>query len=712
MSLPEISNEQQQIIEYLNDYNIIVDAVAGSGKTTTCLFIAKKYITNKILLLTYSSKLKLDSREKVKKHKLNNIEVESFHSFCCKYYINYCFNDNKIKNILNVNMKNIKLINYDIIIIDEVQDMTNLYYELICKINKDNEKIAKYCIIGDKYQNIYGYKGSDERFIINADKYFNFNNLKWKKCNLSYSFRITTEIANFINNCLIENRIISKKSNNNKVRYLISDTFNCKEIVDEIKYYKNLNYKDNDIFILAPSLSQTSNSPLRILSNELIKIGMCICMHSSEETTLTEDIIKNKIVITTFHQSKGLERKIVIICNFDGSYFEYYNKKCKNIYKCPNELYVAITRASEYVTLSHHNKNKYLPFLKNIDKYVHYISKNKIQKEHIKKVNDINIKISVSELLRKIPENILEKYENILKKNCINKINNNINIPSKIKEKNNTYESVSEITGIALPLYYEYIKKNECNIYKHLKNLDKNFNKCKIVDEIKNYIKNIKNKKLKIYDIIKISIAWFCYKENSLIPLNQITQFNWINDGQIKICNERLDKLKISKSAHFEYSCSMKFKSKNIYYNDNNKKYFNEITINGFIDCFDEINNNIYEFKCVNVIKLEHFLQLSIYKYIMDYESIYNWYLTLNEEICNPFDKNIILDNCNNISTLPINYNYYLFNILTNELYILKNEGIKDIIQQILDEKYDKQTIEISDNDFNNNIIKIKSKYI
>ncbi len=40
-----------------------------------------------------------------------------------------------------------------------------------------------------------------------------------------------------------------------------------------------------------------------------------------------KDINEDKIIFTTFHKSKGRERKLVIVFNFDESYFYYYNKE-------------------------------------------------------------------------------------------------------------------------------------------------------------------------------------------------------------------------------------------------------------------------------------------------------------------------------------------------------------------------------------------------
>jgi superfamily I DNA/RNA helicase len=87
MKLPEISTEQNRIIqELLLNNNVVIDSVAGSGKTTCNLHIASYFKNLKILLMTYNSKLKIETREKIQKLKLENIEVHSYHSFCVKYY--------------------------------------------------------------------------------------------------------------------------------------------------------------------------------------------------------------------------------------------------------------------------------------------------------------------------------------------------------------------------------------------------------------------------------------------------------------------------------------------------------------------------------------------------------------------------------------------------------------------------------------------------
>ena len=80
--LPTISNEQNEIIQGLkNNNNVVVNSVAGSGKTTSNLHIALYFTQCNILLLTYNAKLKKETRERVKQLGLTNLETHSYHSF-------------------------------------------------------------------------------------------------------------------------------------------------------------------------------------------------------------------------------------------------------------------------------------------------------------------------------------------------------------------------------------------------------------------------------------------------------------------------------------------------------------------------------------------------------------------------------------------------------------------------------------------------------
>ena len=631
--LPNISLEQQNIINLLKEEkNVLVESVAGSGKTTTNLYIAKSFPESNILLLTYNAKLKIETRDRITSFDINNIETHSYHSFCVKYYNNKAYTDTEILNIIANNSKLKKIINYDIIILDELQDISPLYYKLICKIFKDNKIKAKICILGDRYQTIYDFKGADSRYIIHASTLFNYNSNLWVSSKLSQSYRITFEMSEFINKCLLkEDRIISHKISHNKPQYIICDVFN--ETTDnivfiQVKKFLSLGYKPTDIFILAPSV-KSDTTPVRKLENLIKKylIDIPVYVPSTDDEKIDSDVLKNKLVFSSFHQSKGLERKVVIVYNFDDSYFKFFNKD-KDPLVCPNEYYVATTRSSERLTLIHHYRNNYFQFV-NISKLKTYcnLQSNKtidVQKEKIKDEHST----SVTQLIKHLPDEVLNQCVSYLKIIEINKKESLINIPVKINN-NSGYENVSDISGTLIPAYYQYKTTGKMTIYDDSMydyktrgnkkvEIDVDFidDDDDIIKPTKTYnLNNIDIKKEKIDELLYISNYYCSLRSGFLFKLYQIDEYNWITKDNLDLAYERLSKF-ISKNAKYEYGIEC----------DPDKTNRPELLnrrLEGFIDCIDD--NKIYEFKCVHKLENEHCLQLAIYMYLYETSKIYKY---------------------------------------------------------------------------------------
>ena len=732
MILPVISHEQNNIITLLKDNkNIVVDSVAGSGKTTTNLYIAKAFPELKLLLLTYNAKLKIETREKINDLGITNLETHSYHSFCVKYYNNKCFTDYEIKNLINLNTKLLKKIKYDIIILDEAQDITNIYYELICKIYKDNtSKKTQICLLGDVYQSIYDFNNADPRFIVYSDELFDFNKLSWNKCKLSQSYRVTKETADFINICLFYNsdRIRSEKISNNKPTYIVCNTF-CDDVYAlpfvEIKKYLDLGYKPDEIFILAPSV-KSNNSPVRILEN-LIKLNIPdipIYVPCSDEEKLDEDILKNKLVFSSFHQAKGLERKVVIIFGFDESYFKYYKKDINPAF-CPNEFYVAVTRASEHLVLLHDNKHDYFEFL-NINKIKEYC--NYICNTRIIKYNKDKIKkhpTPVTDLIKHLPIDIINTCLAYFNIEYINKEPDKINIPIKIGNDENGYESVSEITGTVIPAYFEYEKFNTMTIF----NVVMEEEKSKFPKNENYNLDNIKLENIKEDELLYISNLYCSLRSGFLFKTYQIKNYDWLSTDNLTLCLERLNKLNISNNAKFEVGYTIESTEAEPIPELTNRRLI------GYIDCVD--GNNIYEFKCVQKLENEHILQLGIYMYLNEIiirKELNNKLGEIVKEYKNNIHKNNIkisklkmIKKINdlNLENESLNYkineitkelkypnniitnNYWLYNILSDEMIKISCNffELTEMIRYLIYEKYKSNKI-ISDDDF---ILKFKN---
>jgi hypothetical protein len=763
-SLPNISSEQQNVINRLEEHNVIVDSVAGSGKTTTIIYIAKENPKKNILLLTYNSKLKIETRNRVKNLNLKNIEVHSYHSYCVKYYDNYSYSDSKIRELINTESVYIRLPkDFDIIILDEAQDITPLYFELICKIIKDLNCSTKICIFGDRNQSIYGFNKADERYIIYGDKLFNFNELTWKKENLKESFRITNQMSEFINNCMLDyDRIISNKISDSKVKYFICDCMN-NDVDAEIYYplkilqdYLKDGYLADEIFILAPSI-KSEKTPVRIFENQIKKtLDIPVFVPVSDDEKLDEDIIKNKLVFSSFHQAKGLERKIVIIFNFDNSYFKFYAKD-KDINICPNELYVATTRALEHLILLHHYENDYLEFIneKRLEKYCDYKIITPIENKKYKNFNK-NVKTPITDLLNNLSQEVIDEcYNNLTITNIIPK-QEKLPIPTKTQQKNG-FENVSEITGVAIPALFEYKLKGDMTILDMLKDNIKDdcaddlpiVKNClfsstnsKPKNEIKEKEINLKNIKLNSItpeELLYVANKWCSYMTGFIFKTYQITTYNWLKPENLEKCMQRLQNLNISETAEFEKR----------YFIEDEKELKNRQLI-GYCDCIDK--ENVYEFKCVDELKKEHYLQLILYKYLIEINNanylkkgILSFFSEDNNNLKPGMKilykyKNEIregkIDKIYSENNINVRYSYrlnkikkddilfknkkkdigkkryLLFNILTNELNEVdcELEKLKEIVHFIIVSKYF-NVYKISDHEFILNNIKLYNKY-
>jgi superfamily I DNA/RNA helicase len=168
----EPSDEQLFVINQLKTQkNVIVDAIAGSGKSTTILSVAKAFISINILQMTYNSMLRLEIKEKTKVLQIENIEVHTFHSLAKKYYMLSAHTDTAIRYILFNNTKpRIDIPLFQLIVLDETQDMSFLYFQFMLKFSKDMGGSFQLLILGDYKQGLYEFKGADTRFLTMSEQ--------------------------------------------------------------------------------------------------------------------------------------------------------------------------------------------------------------------------------------------------------------------------------------------------------------------------------------------------------------------------------------------------------------------------------------------------------------------------------------------------------------------------------------------------------------
>ena len=692
--LPPISLEQQKIVDnVMSGHNVQVDCSAGSGKTTTSLYIAINNPTKPILLLTYNAKLKIETREKVQSLNLHNMEVHSYHSFCVKYFYRKAYTDSGIITFLKTNNHSttLKSFEYEIMIVDEAQDMNPVYYEVVQHILKRLKKIEvdpQLIVMGDQKQSIYAFNNADSRFLTLSTQIFN-NHHQWEKGTLSTSYRLTNQMTRFINSCCNGALPIQAVKAGPRVRYLICDTFGSKPY-REIKNYLRQGYHNQDIFVLTPSV-RSENSPVRRLANKLTNDGIAIYVPNSDEEKLDEDILNGKIVFSTFHQVKGLERPIVIVFNFDNSYFKFYAKDVppQEYTQIANTLYVAITRAQKQLVILHDEKYNYLDFLRQSQMYYnceleishgfHPQNEKTSQRTRLKE-------LKVTELVKYVPVEILDQCMNYLTIETSSGEHDLLDIPTKIKEKD-LYESVSEITGSAIPSYYEYKISGKMTVYDYLRNNKMNEietylsgKKCLLADddsdddEVRLYDKlyaNLSTSQDIGRSILQLTTHWLCEKTGYDFKKKQIKQYNWLSQEILEQTNNRLD-LIFPPETHpylqFEKSLIVPYES---------------YMIVGFADVYNTLTHELWELKTVKEVENTHFLQVAIYCWMIN-----------------------LLEPNNQVQKVNV------FNIMNNVQYTIKTEmsQLENIIKILIEHRQNGQ-FKKSNQEFIEKCLKISEKF-
>ena len=241
---------------------------------------------------------------------------------------------------------------FDHILIDEYQDMSKQRYKLV-KLLMDRNPKCKLFAVGDDWQSIMGFSGSDLDYFVNFEKYFNNHEPTPLKTNYRSNKTIVDAGAHLIKNNKDEQIKKESIANNEKEKNILvwlsgheSDYYPkyyeqiANHCMNSIETLLNNGYKSNDIMIL-----------MRIKKNPLLR------------DKIRDYARVRKIPFDSVHKVKGKQSRVVFLLNVrEGLYgfpcelqnpFLLEPSNDKKIVKKENEerrlFYVALTRAKEEV---------------------------------------------------------------------------------------------------------------------------------------------------------------------------------------------------------------------------------------------------------------------------------------------------------------------------------------------------------------------------
>ncbi len=644
-----ISEEQAVVLKHIKaGENAVVDAVAGSGKSTTVLSIAAAMKTSKIIQFTYNSMLRCEIKEKTDILGIANLDVHTYHSMAVKYYNSSAYTDTGIRHILaNKTKPRIRIPKKDIVVIDEAQDMTPLYFQLVVKLTMDMNHPFQLIVLGDFMQGLYEFKGADTRFLTLAQHFWNHHPLIKSKifnaCSLNTSYRITNQMSSFINQVLLgEDRLLTCREGPLPVYYLRNSRRNLENTV---VYHINQLLADgalpSDIFVLGASV-KGPNSQIRKMENILVSQGIPCHVPMFESDNVDEKIIQKKLVFSTFHSVKGRQRKYVFVMGFEKGYMRFYGKDLPQD-KCPSTLYVATTRATHGLFILERNDfetDKPLEFLKKSHFEMKKMPEIEFKGspyfpmyESVEKPAEEAVKhyITPTDLIKFIPESVLEEITPYLDKmfKVVKEKSAEINIPTVVETYQGYFEEVSDLNGLAIPaMYYDYLssiwEEGATNVlYQSILIL---------LDEFKEhehkYLKEIASKLPATFskpaDYLFLANVYIAFQEKLYFKLKQIgeNEYEWISDSALERSRNRLEK-----TIGIECEECKPLIEKTIIHQSQEQeheridKYLEEYFEDGvhfrFTARTDLITSEtVWEIKCVREITMDHQLQVVIYAWL------------------------------------------------------------------------------------------------
>ncbi|XEU96875.1 hypothetical protein FSHL1_002160 [Fusarium sambucinum] len=362
------SPQQLKIAELCSSQNVVVSARPGSGKTATIEAIAANHPDKQIGSILFSKRLQSETSRRLEKY--HNSDVFTFHGMAGKLLGETVPNDKELLKLLRKvdNSGKLPLWNstpYDIVILDEFQDCNPETFWLVACFLRSNSvakggQPARIVVLGDERQSIYRFRDADPRFLTLAPELLGpISPYPFNKVELGKSFRLPMPTVEFINRGFLGGeQYISSSKHGPKPIVLRCNLWDGRAIAEKLSPLIK-RYGPENCAIIAPSVR--AKGPIQKLVNTLAQVhGIPISVPTYDDAPLDDNVIHGKMCISTIHQFKGRERELVILLGMDASYLKYFGRDVPDD-KCPNEVFVALTRALKQLVFLYSYEEKMLP---------------------------------------------------------------------------------------------------------------------------------------------------------------------------------------------------------------------------------------------------------------------------------------------------------------------------------------------------------------
>ena len=303
------------------------------------------------------------------------------------------------------------------ICIDEYQDFSDLFFRLLTAIRKQNPGIELFCV-GDDWQAINGFAGSDLRFFKEFSKYIGES----RKLHVSTNYRSSrsiVDVGNALMHGLGQPAVAHKESAG---RVLLSDL----NLFEPTLLEKQRHPGDS----LTPAVLRVANQALADGLDVVLlcrRNGLPYFVNYGEESgvegrgidhflkhvrSFFPKGLRERVTISTAHKYKGLEKSVVVVLDAVGRSYPlihpdwifsrvFGDTPAKITAEERRLLYVALTRAIDTLVILTEGRSK-SPFLEEIERTLPLNSLNWADFPSVAALTDQRLVVQVKDQKRKL----------------------------------------------------------------------------------------------------------------------------------------------------------------------------------------------------------------------------------------------------------------------------------------------------------------------
>lgn len=326
-----LSDEQMLFVKYaLAGHNVLVDACIGSGKTTAIQALCNYVPTKRILYLTYNKLLKIDAKEKIRNP---NVNVTNYHGFAWAELNRANIRSGLSELIATYNRKKPPCSKYDILILDEYQDVTQEIADMLLHI-KESQESLQIVAVGDMEQKIYDWTRLDVRAFMN-DFLGTYIPMEFTKC-----FRLSESLASMLGR-------VWKKSIVGVNPDFVCQRVHSNEVFDRIK-----DIDPGRLLVLGARTGKASALQNRLETKCPDKFNKKTLWSKISETDGATSPHTGCAIFTTFDGCKGMERDVCVLYDWNKAYWNIRLSKPDVQYEILRNVFlVAASRAKRQLIL-------------------------------------------------------------------------------------------------------------------------------------------------------------------------------------------------------------------------------------------------------------------------------------------------------------------------------------------------------------------------